>query len=91
MKKLYGYNGELEKRIERLDAANENPIVSDILSEQLNINGELPFGKAMLKVMSYMFDIKEEVWDKPCNSLVEEDLSGFFKIFASDLVTFVAE
>ena len=91
MRKLYGYSGELEKRVDRLDAARSNELVSEMLSEQMGIDESMTFGEMFLKICSYMLDLPEDIWNKHANEIQEEDVKAFLELWERDAVTFVQE
>ena len=92
MKKLYGYNGELEKRVNRIDEASENEVVAEMLAEQLGIDEKCTVGELMLNGLSYILDIPKHLRDKPLNELTKDEVALLDKKFGtSDMVTFVQE
>lgn len=91
MKKLYGYSGELAKRIERVEAAESNDTVHEMLLEQWGIDDNMTFGEMMLRYFSHMLDLPEDIWGKRIDEIKPEDLKPFFELCENNVATFIQE
>ena len=91
MKKLYGYSGELAKRIERVEAAGSSNVVNEMLWEQWGIDDNMTFGEMLLRYCSHMLDLPEDIWGKCIDEIKPEDMKAFFELWENDVTTFVKE
>ncbi len=92
MKKMYCYEGELEKRANRMNEAGENDVVAEMLAEQLGIDEKCTVGEVLLASLSYILDVPRHLFDKPLDELTKDEAALLDKKFrTSDMVTFVQE